>query len=385
VLGFLACALHPELLAAPYVPARDDEILERSSAASSAGARELRAYQARLRADPRNLDLALQAARTYIARARESADPRFMGYAQASLAPWWNANPAPVPVLVMRATILQAQHDFAPALADLAKALERDPRNVQAWLTRSTIELVIGEPRAARESCSRLAPLAPPLIAKTCIAAAESMLGRAEAAHTMLTEALESPRKLPDGIEAWSRGVLAEIAERLGKDAQAEHFYREALAMTPGDTYTRAGFADFLLDRGRAHEALELVHSGAASDVLLLRAVLAARAVRDVRGDTWEVQLAERFHASRQRGDKTHLREEARFELHVRRNTDRALALAVENWRTQKDLADARMLMEAALAAGRPAAAKPALNHIAQYGIESVSLSRLRSQLQKAG
>jgi Tfp pilus assembly protein PilF len=366
------------------VPAGDDEVLEKSvSGLTSVRDRELRAYQARLRADPRNLDVAVRAAHAYIARARETSDPRFLGYAQASLAPWWNVQQPPVSVLVIRATIRQAQHDFVPALADLAQALDRDPRNVQAWLTRSTVELVIGDPRRARESCDRLAPLTVRLIATTCIAAAESLSGRAEPAYRTLLDALASSRKAPPGIEAWSRSVLADIAERLGKDSEAETLYREALALTPDDTYTRAALADFLLDRNRAKAALDLLEADTTADALLLRALLAAQAVGDARAQAWAQQLAARYEASRARGDNTHLREEARFELQVRGNAARALALAAENWRTQRDLADARMLMEAALAARKPDAARPALDHIARFGIESAALSRLEKQLRK--
>ena len=372
-------------IAAPYVPERDDIVLEKAlGGLTSAKERELRGLQATLRSNPRNLDVALRVAQAYIVSARETSDPRFMGYAQASLSPWWTETQPPVAVLVLRATIRQHQHEFKPALTDLQQALARDPRNVQAWLTRSTVELVVGDPRAARDSCTRLAELSSALIAKTCLASADAMLGQASAAYETLLNELGRSRNPAPGIEAWSRSVLAEIAETLGKDAQAERLYREALAVVPGDAYTRAAFADFLLDRGRAKEVLDFVSEDSPADPILLRAVLAADRAGDPRAERLIAQMTQRFYASRARGDKVHLREEARFELHVRRNVQRALELAAENWRTQKELADARILMEAALAARKPEAARPALDYLSRFGIESAPLSRLRSQLQKA-
>ena len=67
-------------------------------------------------------------------------------------------------------------------------------------------------------------------------------------------------------------------------------------------------------------------------------------------------QLRDRFEASRLRGDRVHLREEARFTLHLLNDPKAALKLAQENWQVQKEPADVRILLEAALAAHDAAA-----------------------------
>src|SRR4029077_12290651 len=113
-------------------------------------ARELRQLRARLSANPANLAVASQFARQCIERSRTEADPRYLGRAQAALAPWWNATNAPADALVLRATIRQNQHDFTNALADLELALQKSPRNAQAWLTRATVLTVLGDFPAAR-------------------------------------------------------------------------------------------------------------------------------------------------------------------------------------------------------------------------------------------
>src|SRR6185437_7036119 len=101
--------------------------------AGDATARLARARRVDLARDPRNLALALDAARADVARGRAAGDPRYLGYAQAALAPWWDAPAPPVAVLVLRATIRQSLHDFDAALDDLRDAVTRDPGNVQAW------------------------------------------------------------------------------------------------------------------------------------------------------------------------------------------------------------------------------------------------------------
>ncbi len=60
----------------------------------------------------------------------------------------------------------------------------------------------------------------------------------------------------------------------------------------------------------------------------------------------------------------------------------RALQLARENWAEQREPADARVLLEAALAAGEPAAAAPVQAWLADSGLESVALRALAARLK---
>ena len=60
----------------------------------------------------------------------------------------------------------------------------------------------------------------------------------------------------------------------------------------------------------------------------------------------------------------------------------RALALARENWAVQREPADGRILLEAAVAARDVAAAQPVLDWMAASGIESVPLRGLADRLK---
>ena len=128
--------------AAPYTPASDNEVLERLPFKPGDPAiREIRALRATLSRDPQNLDLAIRLAQQYFGQATAQGDPRYVGYAQAALKPWWDLPQPPTSVLLMRATLLQYRHDFAGALADLEQALKRDPAHVGAWSLRAVIHL----------------------------------------------------------------------------------------------------------------------------------------------------------------------------------------------------------------------------------------------------
>jgi Flp pilus assembly protein TadD len=135
-----AFARPPAATADPFVPADDSEVLERLPVSPlDPEARRIQALRAELTRQPDDLALAARLAWVYIETGRALSDPRYYGYAQGALAPWWAVADAPVPVLVLRATSRQRDHHFASALHDLSAAVRADPRNAQAWLTQATV------------------------------------------------------------------------------------------------------------------------------------------------------------------------------------------------------------------------------------------------------
>jgi hypothetical protein len=153
------------------------------------------------------------------------------------------------------------------------------------------------------------------------------------------------------------------------------------------DVYLQAAFADFLLDRQRAAEVLAELQAGPASaraDVVLLRLALAAQATRHADAPRWADQLSARFAAARLRGDRSHRKEESRFLLAIKGDAREALPLAQQNWAQQREPADARILLEAALAAKDAKAAQPVLDWMQRNAVESVALQALARQIASA-
>ena len=142
-----------------------------------------------------------------------------------------------------------------------------------------------------------------------------------------------------------------------------------------------SNYGDFLIDQGRHAEAVALLRDWGRSDVLLLRLTLAAQALNIAEFKTYAQMLRERFAAAAMRGDTLHRQEESRFQLSVERNNTRALELAVTNWAIQREPYDARILLEAAVAAGRRDAAQPVLDWLAQSRHEDPQLAVLAQKL----
>src|ERR1700729_1467972 len=133
VCALLMAAGTSAALAEPYVPASDNTILaELSEGTRYADVSARRLARARV-------DVAIPLAQFYIQQSRLSGDLRYLGYAEAVLAPWVNQNP-PVPdVLVLQATLQQSRHEFTASLATLERALTARPDHPQALLVRATV------------------------------------------------------------------------------------------------------------------------------------------------------------------------------------------------------------------------------------------------------
>jgi hypothetical protein len=377
VLALIAVAPRP-VVAAPFVPVSDSEVLERLTVSPSDPAlREVRALQEQLRHTPDNLTLATRVARGYLELSRGSGDPRYAGYSEAALAPWLHLDSPPSEVLVLRATLRQRSHQFDAALADLAAVLNINPRNAQARLTRATVLQVQGAYAAAREDCRALASVAPELVWTACLSDVDALTGHLEDSYRQLRAVSERHSATHSVLQGWVLVSLAEMAERAGMTAEAEAHFRAALDADRADAYLLSAYADFLLDRGRPREVLPLLRAKTGADPLLLRYALALREERSAELSAAVEQLRDRFAASRMRGDRVHLREEARATLHLLAEPEAALELARENWQVQKEPADIRILLEAALAVRDATTLGIVSTWLTKSRLEDVQLKRL--------
>lgn len=367
----------------PYRPTDDTQALERLSFKTSDPiAQKLSALRSDLQRNPNNLESAVELATHYIEQGRSEGDPRFLGQAQATLNPWWNEPTSPTPILLLRATIRQNAHEFDLALADLDQLLTVQPTNTQAWLTKASILQVQARYDEARRDCQHLARLAAPHVLAGCLSDIAGMTGQSAKSKEFLRQSL-SDSALSGRTRIWIATILAEIAARTGATGEAEHAFAEAFKVGMKDQYVLGAYADFLLDQARYRDVVSLVQHETRADGLLLRLALAEQALDLPWLQNHKAELASRFAASRERGTATHIREEARFTLSLQHDAQRALSLAQANWTVQREPADARILLESALAAKNRAAAQPVLDWLKANHVEDDRLHQLAKQIQE--
>ena len=335
---------------------------------------ELEARRA-LASSPEDVELAVSLARAEIQRARTTSDPRHLGRAQATLARWWEQPSPPPDVLLLRATIRQSLHEFGPARADLDQLVALRPADLQAHLTRAVVATVTGDYAAARASCARVASLASPLVGATCQAPLDALAGRGPEAYVQLRAALATSRARPE-LRGWAETTLAEIALMNGDTLAAIETLRGVVARDPADAYARAALADALLATGAAAEASALLAGHEQIDSALVRRAIAEHVARGPDEPRVVQAMRDRIAAAAERGDRIHLREEARFALEVDGDPARAVQIARDNWDVQKELADARLLVQAAVAARDPLAAAPVIRWARATGVRDAYLDR---------
>jgi Tfp pilus assembly protein PilF len=378
-LASLAVAAH----AAPHVPTDDATVLERLPVRpGDPVARELRQLRAELTANPRKRETAVRLAERYFALASAEGDPRYVGYAQAALKPWWDLPAPPMDILVMRAILKQYSHDFSGAMQDLEVATREDPRNARVWSWRAAIHMVQADYERAREDCLALQKIESDLYAVGCMAYLDGTTGKAAAAHRALSAALAGSADTLPVVKVWVLTRLAEMSLRQGNVKQAEEHFRAAYFEAINDQFLLAAYADFLLDQGRPEEVVPLLVEWVKSDILLLRLALAEQALKAPKAREHIEALKSRFDAAALRGDKLHLQEEARFNLTLLGNKEKALALAQENWKLQREPRDTRILLEAALAMKDAKAAQEALDWLERSGHEDPGLRRTAENLE---
>ena len=202
---------------------------------------------------------------------------------------------------------------------------------------------------------------------------------------------LREPDEAP-GVRIWALTQAAEIAERMGDMPRATEHYARALSEATNagenDVYLKAAHADFLLDQGRAAEVKTLLSNETDFDPLLLRLALAEHQLAEA-GDAaakskaarHREELLDRFALAASRSDPTHWREQTMTALYLQHDAKAALQLAQRNWAEQREPADARLLLAAAIQAQDRSAAQPALDWMQQTHIEDLRLQVLATTL----
>ena len=218
------------VFSAPFIPKSDAEVLEHLPfKASDPTTREFRRLRDELSQNPRNLDKAIALAQRYFKLALADGDPRYIGYAQAALAPWWEMDEPPVAVLVQRAALRQYSHNFSSAMTDLKQAIALQPRNGAAWSLLAAINMVQADYATAKQDCEKLHGLASKLIVTACVATVDSLSGHAKQAYNNLKTAYDGNPAAPANEQLWVLTRLAEMSDRLEYTLKADEYFQAAL------------------------------------------------------------------------------------------------------------------------------------------------------------
>ncbi|RYF41458.1 MAG: hypothetical protein EOO25_09825 [Comamonadaceae bacterium] len=378
--------------AAPFTPASDAEVVERLPATADPAVRAVESLRRQLAAPAApgqpagdRTALRLEIARRYFDLAMAQGDPRYVGYASAAIAPIAEAARNMAPYWLVLGLIQQYNHEFDKALKSLDRAAQLDPQAAEPISWQAAIYMVQARYREALGECTRLVPLAAPLLARGCTAYVQASTGQLAPAYEDFRKDVAGATGAAPALLVWDHTRLAEMALRLQRPADAEAHFKQALQQGVTDQFLLGAYADYLIAAKRPAEAVQLLAGWERSDILLLRLAIAGKAAGDAKAAGWAAQLRERFVDAARRGDRLHEQEAARFELDLESNPAKALALARSNYAVQKEPRDAEILMRSALAANDAKAAQPALDWMRISGYQDPALDLLADQLAAKG
>jgi Tfp pilus assembly protein PilF len=366
----------------PFLPPSDEALLQEVPSTKDPAVAVMRDLRMKADAAPHDLQAAMRLANAYIDYSRQIGDAHYAGYAEAVIAPWTAQTQPPVPAILSLAVILQYRHQFADARQLLLQVFRVEPRNAQALLTQATLDMVQGDYANAAKGCTRLIGTAGLDLGVACMGNLRSYTGQAAQSLALLLQAEKSSSSGPAAYRAWVEGLISETAERLGNWSLAEEHYRAALKLLPQDNFLLVAYADFLLDRDRPADVLPLLADHAQSDTAFLRIALAESRLNAKDAGLYTWSMAARFEALKLRGSEFFGREEARFALALQHDADTSLSMAERNWQLQRAPWDARVLLEAALAAHKPQAAAAVLKFIDDTHLEDPIILPIARQLK---
>lgn len=361
-------------MADPWLPGSDDDVIETLPTGAPSGLA--------LADEQTTLDGAITSARASLLLGQRYSDPRQYGYAEAMLASWNERSSDDPRLAVLNARIQQFRHDFDGAKVRLNAMLKTNPAQAEAWLLLATIEQVQGNYSQARAACSRVVGQGDLLTAITCAAGVASLTGAVQTSADLLQRQVEASPGSADAIRLWAWTVLGEMRARLDQDDAAAAAYREALNIDSEDVYARSAFADLELQRDQPQVALDLIGDRTNADALLLRAAIAARRAKAPGAGELRAAFAERVDEMIKRGDFTHRRELARGALELDDDADAALKLALDNWKVQREPADALLVLQSALASGHKSAAAEVIAFLQANHLEDARMTKLIEALR---
>ncbi|MBW4519870.1 MAG: tetratricopeptide repeat protein [Scytolyngbya sp. HA4215-MV1] len=221
-------------------------------------------YEAQVRQSPDSFLLLRLLAAQYLRRFRETNDVEDLLRAEQAarrsltLQPRGNAAAA----LLLASTLL-SQHRFQEALQVANEAQQAAPDSVEVAALRASIQMELGNYEAAQQLLQTHATDNP---GRGAVAARYlELTGHLDSARQAIDVAMQEMDAFytnPAEVRAWFHVRAGDLAFAAGELSQAEHRYREALALYPPNVAALTGLARLYAAQHRWQEALAAANQG---------------------------------------------------------------------------------------------------------------------------
>ena len=363
-------------------PAPDQIVLSSSVHARSNQARSLREVEREWNKD-RNQQLAAFAyARAVFLLGLVEGDLRWYGSAKAALQPWWAEAKLPAEGHFLRALVKQGFHDFKGGIDDLSAAIALDPTQAEYWSWRFSLHLLTADMTAARADCEAIGQRFGRDEGDACLATLLYRSGQAQQAIPLLNRLVDLPHYQGPFTQDWLRYHQGEAYRVAGQPDKAIAIWEKHVQARPESHLVKLTLTELLNQQGQFAKAKRYTESDSPTDALLAQALLASRGLKDGNTERLAAQFESRMNNQALRGESLIERPTMVYLITYGRDNAKGLQMAVENWTTQNEPADAALLVQAALTANQPKQAQPVLDWMAATGYTDPVLKALTDELK---
>ncbi|MCP9489009.1 MAG: tetratricopeptide repeat protein [Solirubrobacteraceae bacterium MAG38_C4-C5] len=196
-----------------------------------------------------------QKGQAQLQRARESADPANYARAEALLRRALDRDPKNLDATIGMGTLALARHDFREGLryGKTARRLGRDLARPYTVLVDAQVEL--GNYQAARRSLQEMMDLRPNLASYARVSYFRELHGDLDGATEAMALAVSAGGQVPENV-AYVQTLLGDLEATRGRSGAARRAYETALAQVAGYVPARVGLAELDGASGRLDEAI---------------------------------------------------------------------------------------------------------------------------------
>lgn len=179
----------------------------------------------------------------YLGRGRLTGDAADYDRASAAAARALAANPTSIETRALKATVLQATHDFTGALALADAILAQEPREVDALAVAGDAQVELGRLDAAAATYKQIAAIAPGPALDARLARLAWLRGDAAGALKLATSARDGAARMETTDPSFYEAQLGEIARVTGRTDIARAAFAAALTLRPTNQLALLGRA----------------------------------------------------------------------------------------------------------------------------------------------
>lgn len=288
--------------------------------------------------------------------AKSGVDLQLLQKAQTDLTPWLDCQSVPNSMLLARGLLRYKQQQINQANQDISLYLERNPNDLTALIIQGAIFRQLGEYEKARNICVQTERNVSKVNSAICFVNVLSRQGKVDLAYEQLRNAVMSAQQ--ESPQAYQRLhlELVKLDQLIGINPQEN--MTKALSAPHRDNVLWIIYSDFLLEQGSYEQLLNEIPNDSNDIRLQVRRAIAAKKL----GKTENINV-EIFTQAKAQNNLSLRTDEALYLFEIADNSQAALDLLLEVWKTRKEPFEAKLLLKVATAANKPEIALEILKH----------------------